>query len=96
MESDGFYALLENIKTINEDIEKISSRIENLENDYRERGVKKKMYRWMFTLYPVIIAILLFLIDINHNKIVEIAGDVRELVSDVNDMAIYKIPSSED
>jgi tetrahydromethanopterin S-methyltransferase subunit G len=96
MDSDAFHALLEIIKPMNEDIKKISSRIESLENDYRERGIKKKIYKWLFTLYPLVIVIILFLIDINHNKMIEIASDVKELVSDVNDMAIYKIPSSED
>lgn len=85
-------ALIENLKLLNSSLDKIVSRIEILENDYKERYLKKKIFRWLIAFYPAILVALIFVIDIDHKKIAEIAGDINELINDTK--AVVSIAGS--
>ena len=82
MESDAAMALIENLKMINQSLDKITSRIDALEKDYQERSLLKRFLKWLIAFYPLIIILLVILIDSDHHKIAEVASDVRELIKD--------------
>lgn len=87
MDSDAVHALLQSLKQINHALEKITQRIEVLESDYKERFIRKSIYRWLLTFYPVIMVVLVIMVDTDHHKIAEISGDVRELINDTRDLS---------
>lgn len=89
MESDVAHALIESLRLINVTLEKMARRIEVLENDFKERSIKKRLFRWLVAFYPLVIIMLVMLVDSDHHKISEIAGDVSELIKDTQSFAIY-------
>lgn len=89
MDSDAFNALLESLKLINTNLEKLSKRLDVLEEDYKERSVKKRLFKFLFAFYPVVLVVLLFLVDSDHHKIAEIAGDLNELIQDGRSLVMY-------
>lgn len=88
MTSDATYAVIESLKIINSSMEKVTSRIEILENDYKERYLKKRFFRWLVAIYPIVLVFLLFVIDLDHKKIAEISGDIKELIKDASSLTI--------
>lgn len=50
-------------------IDKLCSRIELLELDLQDRKLKKKIIGFLFTLYPVVMLVLTFSINIDQTKI---------------------------
>lgn len=87
MDASAITVLLDSIRLINANLEKLSARLDIIENDFRERSIKKKLMRWLVTFYPVVMIMLMFMIDSDHHKIAEITGDVKELISDTHDLA---------
>ena len=81
-------ALIESLRLINTNLEKVTSRIEILESDYKERFIKKQLFRWLMTLYPIVMVVLIWMVDTDHKKIAEIAGDIKELINDTSSLTI--------
>jgi tetrahydromethanopterin S-methyltransferase subunit G len=88
MDSDATLAFLESIKLINHNLEKITSRIEILENDYQYREAKKRFMKYLIAFYPLVITLLLLLINSDHNKIAQIAVDVSGIVTDAKTLTL--------
>lgn len=86
MEAEVVNTLFESLRQINHSIEKLTTRLEVLERDYRERGLKRQMFKWLMAIYPFFLLIMLVLIDADHHKIAEITGDVKELINDTRDL----------
>lgn len=89
MEADSTLAFIENLKMINNSLDKINGRLEVLENDFRERSMKKKFLKWLMAFYPFVIVVLLVILDADHHKISEVASDVNELVNDTKSLMMY-------
>lgn len=89
MDTDTTLALIESLRLINATIEKNNRKIEMLERDFREREVKRRLFKLLVAFYPFVIGLLIYIIDADHHKIAEIAGDVSDLVSDSKKLIMY-------
>ena len=85
---DSDYALVESLRLINSNLEKVTKRIEVLENDYKERYYKKRFIRWLITFYPTLLIFLLFIIDLDHKKIADVASDINALIQDTRNISM--------
>lgn len=91
MEADAAYTLVESLKLINSNLEKITSRIEVLEMDYKERSIKKNLAKYLMTFYPFVLVILIFMVDADHRKMTDVARDVHSLISDMQNLTFYPV-----
>jgi hypothetical protein len=89
MESTAIYALIENIKILNGNIEKITNRIEVLEGDFKERTIKKRLMRSLIAFYPLVLVSLIWVINADHESISRVAADVSELIKDSQSINPY-------
>ena len=89
MDSDTTFALIESLKLINGNLEKMYLRIEVLERDFKDREAKRRLMKWLMAFYPIVIGVLIFIIDSDHHKIAEIAGDMSELINDSKSLIMY-------
>ncbi len=89
MDTDTTYALVESLKLINSNLEKTNRKIEVLERDFKDREVKRRFFKLLIAFYPIVMGILVVMVDADHHKIAEIAGDVSELVSDTKKIVMY-------
>ena len=77
-------AIVVELNTINSNLNrmvdisnKITERITLLENDLQERIIRKKIYKSLITFYPALIVVLMILMNLDHQKIVEILTEIR-------------------
>lgn len=89
-------ALLESIRVINSNLnrltetsEKLYSRINVLEQDLQERSARKRVYRSLLTLYPLLVVILLGLVNLDHYKINTAVKDFNTLTDDLKSLGMF-------
>jgi len=89
-------ALMESIKVINfnlnrltETSEKLYSRINVLEQDLQERAVKKRVYKSLLALYPLLVVILLGVVNMDHYKINTAVKDFNSLTEDLKSLGMF-------
>ena len=78
-----------NLDRLNQTTEKICNRLDVLENDYRERSLRKKFYRSLIAIYPAIMVCLLWFIGLDHQKVSQAVSDVNLLVQDMKGLTMY-------
>lgn len=69
---------------IKETLARIEQLVAELHNIQKNAPVKKLIVKWLMAFYPVAVVVLLFVIDIDHRKFIEVMDDATELVSDIN------------
>lgn len=82
MDSSTALALIESIKNLNATIEKISTRLDILENDFKERTFKKHLIKRITTFYPFFLTLLIIVFNIDHNRLTQITHDVSQIIKD--------------
>jgi len=61
-------------------VDKLCNRIELLELDLADRKLKKKIITFLFALYPLVMLILTFSINLDQNKINNLIKDYTTLI----------------
>lgn len=89
MDNDTTFALIETLKLINANLEITNRKIEILERDFRDREAKRKLFKWLIAFYPLVIGVLICIIDADHHKIAEVAGDMSELINDSRSLIMF-------
>ena len=86
MDAKKSSAAKDQLKLIDKRLMEMNARMEKLELHAASPIGKNKLLKGVMVFYPIIIAFLLFMVEVDQHKIVEIGQDIHELISDTQDL----------
>jgi hypothetical protein len=78
------------VERLSNAVDKLCDRMEKFERDQLESYIKKKVTAFLFSIYPIVMTFLIYLVDVDHKKIndlfVQNGQSLYEMTSSVKEL----------